>query len=296
MTIASPRRRIVAVIAGITLAAGTAVVVGLSVARGGDDPVRLTAEVDQRFRFDEASGVLPVLLRNRGDEQVTVTRLQLDAPSVVTGPETGEFVVRPGWTRRIRLPVKPSQCPEQGAPSRGTATAVMTVASPGDAGREIRVPAPDPNTVLDRLARTDCAVQRVLSAADIGLGEQWRRATDDGGPLLRGQLTAVRDSAGPPVTLTGIRGNVIFTLTASTEPPWRLAADDRRLAIPVEFEVSRCDLHALAEVKKRYVFSTWARLTDADGQGQQQHLEIPADPALERRLAQLIADTCQEGG
>lgn len=270
--------------------------IGMSVAGTEREPSRLTAEIDQRYRFDEASGVMPVLLRNSGDEPVTVTHLELVAPSVVTEPEVSEIIVRPGWTRRIRLPLKPSRCPEQGAPSNGPAVVVVTVTSPGDAGRELRLSAPDPENLLEQLARADCAVQRVLRVADFGFGAPWRRATDDGQPVLRGRLTVVRGSAGPPVAVAGARGNVLFALRASSKPPWRLAADDRRRAIPIEFKVSRCDLHALVEVKKRFVFSTWAKLVGVDEQEQEQHLELRADPGLERRLNQLIADTCRDRG
>lgn len=290
-TVAGPPRRLafaVAAAGAAVLLLGVAAVVGSSVV-GTEGGQSLTAEIDQRYRFDEASGVMPVLLRNSGDEPVTVTRLELVAPSVVTEPEVSEIIVRPGWTRRIRLPLQPSRCPEQGAPSSGPATVVVTVDSSGDADREIRLSAPDPEDLLESLARADCAVQRVLRVADFGFGPQWRRTTDGGEPLLRAHMVIARRAAGPPVTVTGIRGSIVVAARATSAPPWHLDPGDRRVVIPVEFRASRCDLHALIESKKRFVISTWAKLSG----GEEQHLELRPDPGLEAQLRQLLADACQ---
>lgn len=286
-----PRRRVLAVVVsgGAVLLLGTAVIVGLYSTGTAGAPEGLAAEIDQRNRLDETAEVMPVLLRNSGDGPVTITRLELVAPSVVTEPEGNSITVRPGWTRRIRLPLKPSRCPVRGAPPTGPAAVVMTVTSSGNADRDVRLPAPDPENELGRLAREDCEVQRLLRVTDIGFGGQWRRATDDGEPLLRGDLVIARRAARPAMTVTGIRGNVIFGLRPSSEPPWRLGVADRRRAIPVEVTVRRCDLHALIEVKKIFVFSTWAKLAGED----EQYLELRLDPGAESQLRQLVADTCQ---
>ncbi|MQA83469.1 MAG: hypothetical protein GEV03_02265 [Streptosporangiales bacterium] len=286
-----PRRHALAVaVAGAALLVlGAGVVVGLSFLESRGDPVRLAAEIDQRFRMDEAAEVMPVLLRNNGDLPITVTHLELVAPSVVTAPETSSIIVRPGWTRRVRLSLRPTRCPERGAPSSGPAAAVATVASSEGASRQVRLPAPDPENVLDGVARVDCDVRRILRVADVGFGARWRRAAGDGDPLLRGHLVIARRTAGPPMTVTGARGSTVFTLRASSEPPWRLDADEGRMAIPVEFEATRCDPHALLESKKTYVFSAWAKLPGE----KEQHLTLQPEPRLAGRLCQLIADGCR---
>lgn len=284
----SRRRKAIALIGAAVVVLGVTAVVGPSLTRDSE-AVPLTAKIDRRYRFDEASGVLPILLRNNAVEPVTVTRLTLVAPSVVTASLTDPITVRPGWTRRVRVPLRPARCPH-GAPSSGPAAVTARVVTADMPAQEVRVRAADPERLLDRLARADCDVQRVLRVADVALGETWRRA-DGPDPALRGEFVVTRRADRPAMTVTGFRGSIIVRLDPGPAPPWRLPAGGRRLAVPVEATVSRCDRHALMESKKTLEFSAWVELAGEDDQ----RLTVRPGPPLADLFYELITDACRHG-
>jgi hypothetical protein len=108
---------------------------------------------------------------------------------------------------------------------------------------------------------TACGRQRIAELVDIGLVSDWKWS--EGSNEQTGTLTIARRTAGPPLTLTGVRGGVNFTLELlELSGPLILAADEDALTLPVRSRAARCEAHALADNSKPYGFSAWLAIGD----------------------------------
>jgi hypothetical protein len=66
-----------------------------------------------------------------------------------------------------------------------------------------------------------------------------------------------RGDSAETATLTGLSGNVIFTLEPRDPLPIELAPDQATADVAVRVSATRCDAHAFAESKKTFVFGAW---------------------------------------
>jgi hypothetical protein len=91
------------------------------------------------------------------------------------------------------------------------------------------------------------------------------------------------------VTIQDLTGSVMYAITtAGPRPLGTLAPGQRRLAIPVTATPGRCDPHAVAEIKKPFVFPAWAKL----GDGEKLYTEIVVSDADKKRLDTMLRRVC----
>lgn len=158
-------------------------------------------------------------------------------------------------------------------------------------------PAPQRFTVpidpapLDEMRDTECRIQAVTDAVGIGFAPQWTVA----GSLLAIDIELDRNLGDERVTVETLRGTEIVTLRTvprDTEPVAILDPGVPNLPIPVEFEVIRCDPHAVGQATKPYEFKLWVAVGDREAQ----LMALNPDTELKAALQELIAQCIEIGG
>ncbi|MDR7277923.1 hypothetical protein [Catenuloplanes atrovinosus] len=244
-------------VASLVAIASASVVVAAVVTRR--PPVPLGADLVQ-YRTDQALRTVKIQLSNRGDAPVQVVRAELWSRSFAgTGPIDTDTLVRTGDVRTdIRVGYGHGVCTGPAATlTAEPATAVLGVRD-GDGTREVALPLPYPSELLTSLLRADCEqaeVARVATATLAGL-----RARPDG--ALDAVVRLTRTGGTAPVTMTEVRGSVLYTLTPASSAR-TLAATQGAVDLPVTIDSNRCDPHAVGEVKKPYEFPAWLAVGDA---------------------------------
>lgn len=275
-----PRR-----LAGRVAAAGAAIVLASCTAAGGgpapqsgsagtDDTanpaadagsIDLAAEV-VASRRDQAGGQIRIRLTNLGDLPVPIDTVRLVAHPY--SPEPARINTRelgPGRTVAYPIVHGEPECAGE-SPTPGPVTVEI------DAGdQHVSVVPSDSTNALRRMLTAACGRQRVAELVSIGLDTDW--AWTEGGSEQTGTLIITRRTDGPPVTLTGVRGGVNFTLELlESERPSTLEADEEILTVPVRSRAARCEPHALADNSKPYAFTAWVSLAG----GPEIHVEFSA--------------------
>ena len=238
-----------------------------------------TVDVNRLFALERAHGLG---LRNVGDEVRTVVAVGLESPLYGDAPlDDREVVLRPGARQLVMpAPYGPPRC--DGDPEVAF-TAVVRFAD----GTELRIPAAQPHpSTLARLHAKECAAAAVQESVEL-LAEDWVRDGDTADGTL--SLVAVRP--GVDAEVTELAGNVIFSLQTVDGATLRLDEGDEEADVDVIVRAERCDQHALAEVKRPFVFGAWVALDGAEPALVEFH---PTGPAL--AAIQEIFATCGDAG
>lgn len=243
------------------------------------DGLVATIDVNRMFAIDRAHGLG---LRNVGDEARTVVAVGLESPLYEPAAmDEREVVLRPG-ARQLVMPVPYGTARCDGEPDVSFA-AVVRLAD----GRELRVPAVEANAgALARLHAKECAAAAVVRSVELR-ADDWERD----GTTATGPLALVAQRPGVEAEVTELAGNVIFSLHAADGARLRLEAGEQEATVEVVLRAERCDQHALAEVKRPFVFGAWVSLDGAEPALVELH---PAGPALD--AVQEIFATCGGAG
>jgi hypothetical protein len=231
------------------------------------------------LRTDEAiGGQVQVRVTDTGTEPFSVASVAVDSPGFAPLPDravTAAFA--PG--RTIDLPARygDALCDRAAEP----AAARLTVVRPDGRTEALRVPLTA--EVLGRIHEERCAVRAVLAVADVTV-----RGLSPDGDAVTGTLTLTRAGDDDrPVTVTRLQGNVLYDVAADL--PRTLEAGESTLEVGLEFTMTRCDAHALAETKQPHLFLLGLQVADDD--------EVPADLPLDRaqrdELAALVDRACR---
>ena len=257
---------------------------------GAEGPVQappLAAEVKQ-YRSDIAKRTVAVSVDNRGERSVLVRRVALAAAGFPDDPSAEVMAEVPAGSQvDLRVPYGEVRC-DAARPGSTADAALLAVQDADGEQHELRVELA-PGGLLDRLHARECADEALRAVADVRLSSQWSRD----GAGLAGALVLERRSGTTPVTVVEPGGNVLFTVRPAEPgtPLGRLAADAPALELPLRITATRCDVHALADSKRSYVFSFYVAL----GSGEPQLVTTTADTALQRQLDRLVMDTCRPG-
>ena len=246
---------------------------------GPVDGIVATVDVNRLFALERAHGLG---LQNVGDEVRTVVAVGLESPLYGDAPlDDREVVLRPGARRLVMpAPYGPPRC--DGDPE-ATFTAVVRL----DDGAELRIPAAQPHArTLARLHAKECAAAAVQGSVELR-ADDWVRDGDSAGGTL--SLVAVRP--GVEAEVTELAGNVIFSLQTVHGATLRLDEGDEDADVEVVVRAERCDQHALAEVKRPFVFGAWVALGGAEPALVELH---PTGRAL--AVVQDIFATCGDAG
>jgi hypothetical protein len=238
-------------------------------AGGSEEPepasseLRLVAEIDQ-LRADQVLDRVQVGLVNSGDQAVVVESLHVRIPGFRSPKAVAkDSPVFPSVPVNLRWPYGEVTCGPDAAPEVGRPVVTLRAHTESDpTPRTVRLPATDPQGILQRIADRTCAVERVNRDVVLEFEDTWRAERGPDGVVLHGRLRA-RLRGDDPREITEVRGAILYGLRpdestgAVPSPLARLTSRRREASIPVAAYAARCDGHTIGEIKKPYEFLVW---------------------------------------
>lgn len=256
------RRRTAAVSASLL-----AVVLLAAGCSGGDGDGRpaarpapaLGAELVQ-LRRDEALGRVEIGVTNRSKGPVVVQTVELRIAGYSGGGVQPKDEPLPaGQQVNLPTPYGEVQCPASGEVQVGQPVAVVQVRRQSDpTSYTVTLPMSDPRDLATGIARSTCLTQRLTREVRLTFGP-WRRSGSGAATVLHGTLQA-RLTVKDPFDVTQLAGPVPFDFLPAdpgAQPLAHLTPARPRASVPVLVRQSRCDAHAIGEVKKPYEFLVW---------------------------------------
>jgi hypothetical protein len=208
-------------------------------------------------RFDEGTRRAQLRVINNTRKSVYVERLGLDWAGYPAGLQRADYAVPAGWTIDLRYVLPRPDC--QQAAGAAPAYGVITTRRQG----RIRQPMPaDGLRFLDRLWQSTCNKKLIRRTATVTFAGPWSEEGSGPQSLLHGHLVLTRRSGSTALTLDQVQGSVLFDL--SLRAVGGLAADDDRVALPVDIGPGRCDEHARSQSTTTFVFRVWLRVDEGD--------------------------------
>ncbi|MET7398658.1 hypothetical protein ABZS66_34730 [Dactylosporangium sp. NPDC005572] len=256
--------------------------------------VQLRVEL-QQGRVDEVRHTVQIAMNNDGPAKITVLQVELQAPSFKgAGPVTVDAPLPVGGLR-VDVPVSYGTgiCAGDDLKPRSAPSHVAFKVRTED-GRvhDLRLPLASPNAMLDKLLAIDCQQAYLDRQATFTFGP-WT-------PLPSGWVsgTVVVKRVGFPgtVTLQEFTGSILLEVMpvplreATPKPYGVLKPGEDELRIPIVVDGERCTPHALAEIKKPYVFPAFVSL---DG-GAPLYTELKITD-LEVAAFKAVIDACAAG-
>ena len=113
--------------------------------------------------------------------------------------------------------------------------------------------------------------------------------------MLATELAIDRRAGDEVVTASSLRGTELISLRQApetTDPVAVLDPGEPSVRVPVEFQVIRCDPHAVGQSTRTYDFKVWVAVGDREAQ----LMILAPDPELKSRLQELITRCVDEGG
>lgn len=247
--------------------------------------LHVTATAEQ-WRVHEVNRQLAIALHNNGDVPVHVTRVEPVLPSFTgaAGVDTDALLPVGGLRVDVPVPYGTGTCVATAAPSH---VVVDARAEGSTVVQHLTIALPDPNPLLDKLLRNDCATQTVQQKVTLGFGP-W---TDAGAAGLRGSLQVERSAAATgTIEVLELDGNVMYALgVAARGPLASVTAAAPTASVPVVASPARCDAHALAEIKKPFEFLATVTL---DG-GDKLVTAVPVTDADKKSLDTMLRRICK---
>ncbi len=244
------------------------------------EPLKLSAEL-VRSRRDEANERLRIEVTNGGDQAVPIDGLRLVAEpySPEAGDVSGGRRINPGQTIAYQVIHGDPECVED-EPTPGPVHVEVT-----SGGQQVTLDAGESADLIRRMLTVDCARARILDVVTIRFDTEWD--VHSSGNEQVGTLLIERRNGGPPVTLTGLRNSINYTLEM-LEPDSHptLEEGEKVLAVPVRSRGSRCDGHAMGDNSKPFGFSAYFSV---DG-GPETLVEFTADEQPDNFLRLCSAD------
>ncbi|GAA2875068.1 hypothetical protein Acy02nite_36380 [Actinoplanes cyaneus] len=267
----------------LALAAAVAVRAGAGPEPGPE--LHLTATAEQ-WRVHEVNRQLAIALHNNGDVPVHVTRVEPVLPSFdgESGVDTDALLPVGGLRVDVPVPYGTGSCVAAAAASH---VVVDARAEGSTVVERLTLPLPDPNPLLDKLLRADCATQRIEQSVTLRFGP-W---TDAGASGLRGSLVVERTAAATgTITVHELDGNVMYALRLPARTPLAsVTAAAPTASVPLTATPGRCDPHALAEIKKPFEFLATVTL---DG-GDKLVTDVPVPDADRKTLDTMLRRICK---
>lgn len=229
-------------------------------------PTGVLFGVPTQNREDPAKGQFQVQLHNDTDGRYDLTSVQFRWAGYTTPVVERTAVIVGGQTVDLPVPFPGATCAGDGTiatmPSLDEATVLLGLAD----GTEVTMPVVDQFHLARRLYLEDCERQMI----DAQVGIEWidlHEEEFDGRPVTAGSLRLTRRTGTGTVTVHSVSNTVPYEFvavdTAAGEPVAVLPDGVDEVSVPVRFLESRCDPHALAEVKQPTKFI--AQITLGDG-------------------------------
>lgn len=237
------------------------------------------AAVVSQTREDIAAGArFQVLLTNAGSSPFTLTSVALSSP----GFEPAAASVRhdlfpPGVRYALPTAYGEARCDSEPLPAQ----ARVVLHREGGPHVRLLVPLTSKDGLLQRIHDGECRERDLHSRVGV---ELVGLAPD--GDVLRGHLRLTRGRQVGSVTLTELRGTVLFGW--GPRDPAVLGADGSRVDVPVSIGTLTCSGHVIGETKQPYLFSAYLSL----GGEPPTALKIPVSQAQKDALQALLRRVC----
>jgi hypothetical protein len=224
---------------------------------------------------------LDLQLHVEGNAGVAITTIRLASPMFEAIEATPKQITIQAGQGPASMPLSygAAVC---GSPPPGPSTVEVTVG-----GSVEPLPLDQAATEnLEQVNARECAVRRVTDSVEIGFGDQWEPA---GERAVSGRLTLRTRRPDVTAELADLRGTIIYTIQADGEPPvLTVEGDAVEDSVEVRVEVSRCDVHALIESARKYVFSAYISVDGEPPQAIDFAATGPAQDAFDELLADCI--------
>ncbi len=224
-------------------------------------PTGVLVVVPTQNREDPSKQQFQAEVVNGTHDRFVVRGVQLRWDGFTTPVAERDDTVVGGQTIDFPLPFPGADCPASDertgpasqAPGVDRAIVMLTL----DDGRTLEVPVIDKWHVIEKLYLDDCARQWIDSLVGIEWADLAEAQFEDR-PVTEGLLRLTRRNATGTITVHSVSGTIPYNFEAIgrsvDEIVLALDRADDVAEQPVRFLESRCDPHALAEIKQPYKF------------------------------------------
>lgn len=221
--------------------------------------------VPQQNREDPAKGQFQVQVVNGTRERFDVTSVQFVWAGYTTPVTPRDTTVVGGQTIDFPVAFPGATCVGDGLiGSMPTLDDAVVLLGLGD-GSVREVPVVDRWHLARRLYLEDCQRQHLAASVTIEWADLHREEWE-GRPVTAGVLRLTRGTSSDTITIDTISGTVPYSFepvdSGDGEPVAVLPAGTSMIEVPIRFTESRCDPHALAEVKQPHKFVAQVDLGD----------------------------------
>ncbi len=230
-------------------------------------------------REDPAKQQFQVKVRNATDERLEVVGVQFVWDGMSSPETTRDSTIVGGQSIDFPLPIGDVECVGDGGVDEMPDIAGAVVLLEIDDGSVRRVPVFDKWNVARRLYLEACERRAIESL----VGIEWvdlHEAEHDGRPVTAGALRVTRRQAVGRVVISSVSNTIPFVFEAVDssidEPVAVLAPDAEVIEVPIRFLESRCDPHALAEIKQPFKFISQVEI---DGAEPRPFIIVPSEAA-----------------
>ena len=228
-------------------------------------PTGVLIAVPTQNREDPAKNQFQVQIHNGTRERFDLAGVQFRWAGYETPMTERDSIIVGGQIIDFPVPFPGATCVGDGLigtmPSVDDARVVLLL----DDGAEVEVPVIDQWHLARKLYLEDCEKQMIESQVTI----EWvdlHEEEFEGRPVTAGSLRLTRRAGVGEFVVLSVSNTIPYEFaavdTAVDEPVAVLAADADEVSVPVRFLESRCDPHALAEVKQPTKFISQVQLGD----------------------------------
>ena len=230
-----------------------------------DIPLGVLVAVPTQNREDPAKNQFQIQIHNGTRDRYDIDALQFDWAGFTTPTTPRDSVFVGGQVIDYPVPFPGATCVGDGTratmPSLDEARVVLQL----DSGETLDVPVVDKWHMARRLYEEDCEKQMIEQQVAI----EWvdlHEGEFEGRPVTLGALRLTRKAGAGEYTVLEVSPTVPYVFEAVDtevgEPVVTLAAEADTAEVPIRFIESRCDPHALAEVKQPTKFVAQVVLGD----------------------------------
>jgi hypothetical protein len=230
-----------------------------------DLPLGTLVAAPAQNREDPAKNQFQVQIHNGTDDRYDIDGVQFVWDGFTTPMTDRDSVFVGGQVVDYPVPFPGATCVGDGTratmPSLDAAKVVLLL----DSGETVDVPVVDKWHLARKLYEDDCEKQMIEKQVTI----EWvdlHEGEFEGRPVTVGGLRLGRGAGQGEFTILEVSPTVPFSFDAIDtdvgEPVVTLAADADQAEVPIQFIESRCDPHALAEIKQPTKFVAQVQLGD----------------------------------
>ena len=228
-------------------------------------PLGVLVAVPTQNREDPAKNQFQIQIHNGTHDRYDIDGVQFEWAGYTTPMTPRDSVFVGGQVIDYPVPFPGATCVGDGTratmPSLDNAKVVLLL----DSGETVDVPVVDKWHLARKLYENDCEKQMIDAQVTI----EWvdlHEGEFEGRPVTVGELRLMRKAGEGEYTILEVSNTVPFAFDAINsdpgEPVVTLAADADQVSVPVQFIESRCDPHALAEIKQPTKFVAQVLLGD----------------------------------